>query len=350
MSSDTIVDTEYIPAIKDPLNLKSFLKTDSDINDKSKKVKAFYHQQNELIATLLGQKQEENDEELKVRIAIYGSAMANFFLVILQLSAAITSGSLAILATAADAIMDLASSIVIILSNRAANGGKVLKYPTGKARMETAGVVVFSTLMATVSIQVVIEAVKALATKSGQVEFNALSLSCVGIAIAVKFCLYLYCSALKKYPTPRILAMDHRNDVAFNSFGLILGALGAYVLWWLDPAGAILISLLILRTWTNTALEHISYIVGKSAEPSFLQKLTYVALTHDPRITEIDTCRAYHSGNNFVVEIDIVLPPDTSLKLAHDIGEDLQFKLEKMNEVERAFVHIDYESKHTPEH
>ncbi len=208
----------------------------------------------------------------------------------------------------------------------------------------------FSTLMATVSIQVVIEAIKALATRSRGVEFDAVSLSCVGVAIVVKFCLYLYCSALRKYPTPRILAMDHRNDVAFNSFGLVLGALGAYVLWWLDPAGAILISLLILRTWTSTALEHISYIVGKSADPFFLQKLTYVALTHDSRITEVDTCRAYHSGNNFVVEIDIVLPPDTPLNIAHDIGEALQIKLEKMDEVERAFVHIDYESIHSPEH
>ena len=144
--------------------------------------------------------------------------------------------------------------------------------------------------------------------------------------------------------------MDHRNDVAFNSCGLILAALGAFVLWWLDPAGAILISLLILRTWTSTALENISYIVGKSADPFFLQKLTYVALTHDSRILKVDTCRAYHSGNNFVVEIDIVLPPDMPLKTSHDIGEALQFKLETLDQVERAFVHIDYETAHRPEH
>jgi hypothetical protein len=123
----------------DPLNLKSFIKTDSDINKKSKNVKAFYRKQNKLIFTLLEQDVAVNDDGLQVKIAIYGSAVANFFLVILQLSAAISSGSLAILATAADAIMDLASSIVIIISNRAAAGGKVLKYPTGKARMETAG-------------------------------------------------------------------------------------------------------------------------------------------------------------------------------------------------------------------
>ena len=33
---------------------------------------------------------------------------------------------------------------------------------------------------------------------------------------------------------------------------------------------------------------------------------------------------------------------------AHDIGESLQTKLEKLQEVERAFVHIDYEIEHHP--
>ena len=300
--------------------------------------------------TLLDENTEQDDNALKVKIAIYGSALANLFLVALQISAAVSSGSLSILATAADAIMDLTSSIVIILSSRAASGGKVLMYPTGKSRMETAGVVVFSTLMATVSAQVIIEAIKELSNRSRKIEFQALSLSCVGVALVIKFCLYLYCSKLSKYPTPRILAMDHRNDVAFNSFGLILGALGAFVLWWLDPLGAILISLLILRNWISTAIEHINYIVGISADPYFLQKLTYTALTHDERILEVDTCKAYHSGNNYVVEVDIVLSPDMPLKETHDIGESLQFKLEALDQVERAFVHIDYESIHKPEH
>lgn len=38
-----------------------------------------------------------------------------------------------------------------------------------------------------------------------------------------------------------------------------------------------------------------------------------------------------------------------SLKEAHDIGEPLQMKLESIEQVERAFVHIDYESEHDPE-
>lgn len=48
------------------------------------------------------------------------------------------------------------------------------------------------------------------------------------------------------------------------------------------------------------------------------------------------------------MEVDIVLPEDMTLKEAHDIGEPLQQKLESLPEVERAFVHLDYEFEHRP--
>ena len=37
------------------------------------------------------------------------------------------------------------------------------------------------------------------------------------------------------------------------------------------------------------------------------------------------------------------------IEQAHDIGSNLQMKLESLPEIERAFVHIDYEFEHTPD-
>lgn len=96
-------------------------------------------------------------------------------------------------------------------------------------------------------------------------------------------------------------------------------------------------------------VENIQLIVGKSADVAFLQRATYIALTH-PGVQAVDTCRAYYAGNNLFVEVDIVLPPEMPLRETHDIGEALQIKLESLPSVERAFVHVDYESSHKPEH
>ena len=50
------------------------------------------------------------------------------------------------------------------------------------------------------------------------------------------------------------------------------------------------------------------------------------------------------------LQVDIELPEEMVLKEAHDIGQALQDKFECLPEVERAFVHLDHESRHKPEH
>jgi divalent metal cation (Fe/Co/Zn/Cd) transporter len=73
-------------------------------------------------------------------------------------------------------------------------------------------------------------------------------------------------------------------------------------------------------------------------------------MTHSPSITGIDTVRAYHSGPRLIVEVDIVMDRNQSLEFTHDVAEELQIKLESLPLVERAYVHVDYETSHKPEH
>lgn len=97
-------------------------------------------------------------------------------------------------------------------------------------------------------------------------------------------------------------------------------------------------------------LENVGSLVGKSAPPEYLTKLTYLIWNHHEEIQHIDTVRAYTFGSHYFVEVDIVLPANMPLNQAHDIGETLQVKLEQLPEVERAFVHVDFEFTHRPEH
>lgn len=94
--------------------------------------------------------------------------------------------------------------------------------------------------------------------------------------------------------------------------------------------------------------EQIKMLTGHTARPDFLSKLTWIAVNHHEKVTHVDTVRAFHFGNDFLVEVDIVLPGEMRLMEAHDIGESLQHRLEKLAEVERAFVHLDFEVDHHP--
>ena len=153
-------------------------------------------------------------------------------------------------------------------------------------------------------------------------------------------------------PTLQALAQDHFNDALSNGVAAValLFALRQPSLWFLDPIGAICISLYIIYSWFMTGREQIEQLIGKSAPDDFIAELTEIARVFDERIVEVDVVRAYHFGPKFLVEIEIVMPKETSLFESHDVGMELQYEIEAREEVERCFVHIDYQQRPYDEH
>ncbi|PSN74590.1 hypothetical protein BS50DRAFT_19399 [Corynespora cassiicola Philippines] len=328
---------------------------------KAKKLEEFYESQNQNIERLLkpvddhrrDAKEEEGANHLKYRIAVVGSFVANVILAILQLYAAASSGSLSLFTTMADSLFDPLSNLTLILCARAVKRVDARKFPSGKARIETAGNIFFCFLMITVSIVIIVESIRTVAEHDGAEtnDFYLPSVIAVAIAFATKFSLFLYCWALRnKYSQVRILWEDHRNDLFINGFGVLTSVGGAKLKWWIDPMGALILSTLIIFLWSRTGYSEFQLLIGVTADTPTLQLITYISMTHSPFIKQIDTVRAYHSGPRLIVEVDIVMDPDETLRATHDVAEELQIKLESLPDVERAYVHVDYETDHAPEH
>ncbi|OAP56106.1 hypothetical protein AYL99_09285 [Fonsecaea erecta] len=325
------------------------------------KIANFYESQNEQIQRLLKPVDEHVREArdtqtstlLRFQIAVYGSFVANIILAVLQVYGAVSSGSLSLFTTMADAIFDPLSNITLILSNKAVNKVDARKFPAGRARIETAGNIVFCFLMTAVSFILIAFSVQELARGSEEEtkRFHLPSVVAVGVAFSTKLGLFLYCWALRnQYSQIRILWEDHRNDLFINGFGVLTSVGGSRLRWWIDPSGAIVLSILISVLWLHTAYSEFQLLIGISADTETQQLITYVSMTHSDHIKHIDTVRAWHSGPRLVVEVDVVMDPEESLRVSHDIAEDLQMKLESLPNVERAYVHVDYEFEHRPEH
>ncbi|KUI56784.1 Metal tolerance protein 3 [Cytospora mali] len=327
-----------------------------------RRVQGFYSRQNETIERLLktveehvaDAKQEQGEDELKYKIAVWGSFLANIILAALQVYGAASSSSLSLFTTMADAIFDPLSNVTLIITNRAVKRVDPSRFPSGKARLETVGNIVFCFLMTAVSFILIAFSAQELVERKGEGGTNTFhipSVVAVGVAFLTKFVLFLYTWMLKdKYSQIFILWQDHRNDLLINGFGILTSVGGSKLIWWLDPAGAILISVIISFIWLRTAFTEFLLLVGVVASVETQQLITYVCCTHSPAIRQIDTVRVYHSGPRLIAEIDVVMDPQETLQETHDVAEDLQFKLESLPDVERAYVHVDYETSHKPEH
>ncbi|EEB95332.1 hypothetical protein MPER_05710, partial [Moniliophthora perniciosa FA553] len=145
-------------------------------------------------------------------------------------------------------------------------------------------------------------------------ELHIPSVVAVGVAFFTKFLLFLYCYSIRDSSSQvQVLWEDHRNDLFINGFGIFTSSAGAKIRWWIDPMGAILISIAIIISWTRTSIEQFGQLAGKTAPHEFIQLVIYKALTFSDEIEKIDSCKAYHSGEKYIVEVDIVMPPETPL-------------------------------------
>jgi cation diffusion facilitator family transporter len=268
--------------------------------------------------------------------------------------AAVSSLSLSLLATGIDSVFDIGSNIMLFWIHRKAQKMDVNKWPVGGARLETIGNIVYGSLMSSVNLIVIVESVRSLITHNSDSdtnEFHVPSIIAVAAALGVKLILFLYCLSLRKSSSQvAVLWEDHRNDLWINTFGVLMSTGGSKLRWFLDPLGAIVIALGVIIAWGRTIHSQFELLAGKSAPHEFLQLLIYNAATFSNEIQQVDTVRAYHSGPNYFVEIDVVMDAETTLGRAHDIAQLLQDKIEVLPNVERAFVHIDHETTHAPEH
>ncbi|XP_012573979.1 metal tolerance protein 10 [Cicer arietinum] len=295
---------------------------------------------------------EEKQLAKSERVAVNVSNAVNLVLFTAKLYASIESRSLAVIASTLDSLLDLLSGFILWFTANAMKTPNHYHYPIGKKRMQPVGIIVFASVMATLGLQVLIESARQLISKTkpemDQREFKWMITIMVSVTV-VKFILTIYCRRFTN-KIVKAYAQDHCFDVITNSVGLAAAVLAVKFHWWIDPMGAIIIALYTINTWVKTVIENVSSLIGRTAPPDFLAKLTYLIWNHHEEVKHIDTVRAYTFGADYFVEVDIVLPKDMPLNQAHNIGETLQEKLEQLPEVERAFVHIDFEFTHRPEH
>lgn len=292
-------DLEFQHSVRDPLNLSSRLKDESEIRanssrkrakvwrTKSDGVEEFYKGQNGTIRAML-KSVDEHEQEVKdthgannlmYAICVKGSLGANVVLSALQLYAAIASGSLSLFVTMADSVFDPLSGFMLYMSHRAVDKVDPRKYPSGRARISTAGNIVFSFIMFSVSLVLIVMSCRDLAAGSTEETKNFFLPSVIAVAVAfgTKLTLFFMCWTVKDiYSQVDILWRDHRNDLFINGFGILTSVGGSKLRWWIDPMGAIILSVLIGGLWLHTAYDEFLLLIGVTADRETLQLITYI--------------------------------------------------------------------------
>jgi len=290
---------------------------------------------------------------------IRASVWVNFGLFLCKLYAFMASGSMAVLASLVDSAIDLLGQGALLFTSYLA-GDSHEDYPIGRGRLEPVGVMICAVVMGMASVEVISTSTMRLLKFWNSPEPPEVVLSS-GVAamlvaiILLKAVLWWWCKRVaRRHPqneAVRAIAQDNANDVISNVAALVAPETIHFgkQFWVADPFAGIAISIYIIYTWLMTGYEQVEMIVGKRADTDFLRKVMDLAKEHHSNM-ELDQLNAYHFGPKYLVEIEVVMPESTTLRESHDAGIALQHKVEMLEEVERCFVHIDYQLRQCDDH
>eukprot|EP00049_Salpingoeca_infusionum_P022190 m.5510 g.5510 ORF g.5510 m.5510 type:complete len:414 (-) comp5024_c0_seq1:194-1435(-) len=334
------------------------LKADLDANSKQmpKAVRRYTSKQVHLASQLDDAllPQMPGKEQKYAQFCITFSFAMNVVLLACKITAVALANSLILWTSLADSFLDLLSGSIIFISARMQSKAKPEKYPIGRSQLEALGIMVFSTVMGMTSVQLIVSSITNIASTSQEEGYPDTSVSLstyivLLVVVLLKVVSLAVCLPARKHSEAcAALVQDHANDTVTNALSLLIVFLAAKYpsAWFIDPMFAILFSLVILIGWMATGYRQLSLLSGLVADPEVIARITWVALHSSPHIKAIDTVVAFHVGTTIITEVDIVLDCSLGIILAHDVAEQLTRDLEQLPEVQRAYVHIDYESEH----
>ncbi|KAL2048874.1 hypothetical protein ABVK25_010826 [Lepraria finkii] len=286
-----------------------------------------------------------------VTFAIYLNLAANAILLAGKIAVIVLTSSLSVLASLVDAALDFLSTAIVWITTKLISRQDHYTYPVGRRRLEPIGVLVFSVIMITSFFQVFLECFNRLTGPDHSiVQLGLPAIVIMASTVFIKLSCWFWCRLIKN-SSVQALAQDAMTDVVFNIFSIIFPLVGYYAsLWWLDALGGMLLSLYVILNWSRTSSTHIKHLTGATAPASDRNVLLYLTMRFAKTIKSLQSLQAYHAGDKLNVEVDIVLDESMTLRDSHDLGESLQYVLESVPSVDRAFVHLDYASWNLPNH
>jgi len=268
--------------------------------------------------------------------------IGNIILFILKIIVGVIYNSIAVISDAINSFTDIVASIIVFISVKVSSKRADKEHPFGHARAEPIAGLIVAIFMGILGFEIIKVAVDRLISGDGIIK-GIVPIIAMGFTLVLKLFMYLYTGKVaKKVNSTALLAMgvDHRNDVLI-CIGVLIGLSGAYFGYsFFDPLVAILVGLWIIYSGFKVGMDNIKFLIGAAPSDELMMKIKDIALVVKG-VKRIHDVKAHYVGVLLQVELHIEVVGSLTISKAHTIGKRVQNKLEKLESVDRAFVHID---------
>lgn len=273
------------------------------------------------------------------------SSSVAFTLVALKLTFGILSGSVAILASAVDSLLDLVVSAFNYFALHHSDKEPDEHFNFGRRKLEPLAAVIEGTIISLSALFILYESISKIVQGSGVEHLDA-SIIVMTASIIITAALVLFLRHVANKTGNMVIradALHYQTDLLSN--GAVLLALGLIALTdvpLIDPILGIAISAYMLYSAFPLIKEGILMLLDAALDPESVAKINAL-LNAQTDISSHHDLRTRRSGSDIYLSVHIVFSISTSLYDAHMVGDRIELALKNLfpDDTVHSLIHLD---------
>ena len=274
---------------------------------------------------------EQNSPQKRATIVSSSVAM---FLVMLKLIIGLLSGSVAVLASAIDSILDMAVSVFNYFAIKKAEENPNEEYQYGKGKIQAIAAVIEGTIISISGLFIIYVGVKKL-FESTETTLLTPSIIAMSISMVITYFLVQYLSKVAQSTDNLVIKADalHYKTDLWSNAAVLISLVLVYIteLDWIDALFGIGIGVYIIYSAYEIIVEGIGILLDRAFDSEMVAKIGEIISKH-PEVTSYHWLRTRTDGTTNFVEFHMVLRPNMPLLEAHRIADEVE---DEMRELDR---------------
>jgi cation diffusion facilitator family transporter len=267
------------------------------------------------------------------KIATIASSSVAFFLAIAKVIIGFMTGSVAVIASAIDSILDMFVSIFNMIAVRLSESRADEKFNYGKGKIEGMAALFEGLLIISSAGFIIYTAINKFIHHSVIVEIN-LAFYVMLLSVTATFFLVLFLNYVAKKTDSLVIksdALHYKTDLVSNTaIILVLIAVKLTGYYQIDFIVSIIIAMYIFKEALELVKEGFLNLLDVSLDFQTVEQIKEI-IKKQPLVLDYHCLRTRQAGNRNFVDVHLVMTPDMKLKMAHMIIEQVEEKIRTIN-------------------
>ncbi len=276
------------------------------------------------------------------------AVIGGFVVFCLKLAAFFISGSVALLSDALESIVNIIASFLMFFSVRISGAPADIDHPYGHQKVENISAFIEGALVIVAGLLIAYTAIGRLFNPVGLGSIDiALGVSILATATNAGLSFYLKRSAKKHGSMALEGDSKHLLSDVFSSIGVVIGLFIARLTGWiiLDPLLALAVATLVFKMGIELVYKAGNGLLDQSADDE-QKRIEGLLNAHHPHFIDYHNVKTRRSGNRVFAELHLIVDPNLTVKMAHDLTKHLEERLHQELPEVSLTIHVEPPKAH----